>query len=461
MSTTARAWRTKQVGDVPIDAPSLPATFGGDGRWLLVFIVFQIVCNLALLSTTLGGGRIFFRSAAFISSLALVAILRDTGARHVARAYALTSIGILGISFFNPSTNNAVGGAVHVLLYAAILAPVFWVPRLDITTATLRRALLIMWSFHALSALVGTLQVYNPNGPLSPQFDPNSGLTGLYITLASGETIFRPSGLSDAPGAAAASGFYAVLLGVGFLLERPKWYVRMVILTGMFLGMFVLYLCQVRSLLVMLAICVLAVLFMLALQGRTEAVIREGALIVGLVVVSFIVAAGVGGDDMINRVSTLFENDATTVYYDNRGKFLEHTITVLLPQYPLGAGLGHWGMMYYYFGNYASPDIYVEIQWTGWLIDGGVPLVLVYTAGLITTLVFAASVARRKIGAAHDGLWVWAAVIFGYDLGSLALTFNYALFIGQLGLEFWLLNAALFTAAVRSSTGSEEALAVA
>ena len=39
--------------------------------------------------------------------------------------------------------------------------------------------------------------------------------------------------------------------------------------------------------------------------------------------------------------------------------------------------------------------------------------------------------------------------MLAYDVGAVALTFNYPLFIGQGGMEFWLLNAALFTAAVR------------
>ena len=37
-------------------------------------------------------------------------------------------------------------------------------------------------------------------------------------------------------------------------------------------------------------------------------------------------------------------------------------------------------------------------------------------------------------------------VVFAYDVGALAMTFNYPLFIGQSGLEFWILNACLFAA---------------
>jgi hypothetical protein len=43
----------------------------------------------------------------------------------------------------------------------------------------------------------------------------------------------------------------------------------------------------------------------------------------------------------------------------------------------------------------------------------------------------------------------WAVVILAYDLGALAMTLNYPIFNGQAGMEFWLLNACLFAAAVQ------------
>ena len=43
---------------------------------------------------------------------------------------------------------------------------------------------------------------------------------------------------------------------------------------------------------------------------------------------------------------------------------------------------GCWGMMFYYFGdpgNTKNPALWAEIQWTGWLYDGGIALVFFYT----------------------------------------------------------------------------------
>ena len=46
-------------------------------------------------------------------------------------------------------------------------------------------------------------------------------------------------------------------------------------------------------------------------------------------------------------------------------------------------------------------------------------------------------------------MFVWASLIVAYDLGAIALTFSYPLFIGEFGLQFWLLNGLLFAACSR------------
>ena len=66
-----------------------------------------------------------------------------------------------------------------------------------------------------------------------------------------------------------------------------------------------------------------------------------------------------------------------STFQEERGAFLTYTLSELLFEYPLGAGIGRWGMMHVYFGDasmWEAPPIHVEIQPTGWLLDGGVPL---------------------------------------------------------------------------------------
>ena len=78
-----------------------------------------------------------------------------------------------------------------------------------------------------------------------------------------------------------------------------------------------------------------------------------------------------------------------------------------------------------------------------WVLDGGVPLVLAY----VTAIAFAFFVAWRiSADRKEHGLGLWGALLFAYNMAAFAVTFNYPLFIGQSGLEFWLLNAALYGA---------------
>jgi len=107
--------------------------------------------------------------------------------------------------------------------------------------------------------------------------------------------------------------------------------------------------------------------------------------------------------------------------------------------------LARYGMMNYYFGNNNDPKraaIWVEIQWTAWLLDGGVPLILAYVAALVLCFFSAFRLLRRK-----GAVSLWAAILVAYDIGILTNTLDYSPFVGQMGLEFWLLNALLFAAA--------------
>jgi hypothetical protein len=42
---------------------------------------------------------------------------------------------------------------------------------------------------------------------------------------------------------------------------------------------------------------------------------------------------------------------------------------------------------------------------------------------------------------------LWGGLVFAYDIGVVALTFNYPTFMSEGGMEFWLLNTVLFVAA--------------
>ena len=416
-----------------------------------VFLLFEIACQLALAFTALGAARVVVRIAAFTASLLLLAILPPRGRSHPAGRWVVLVLLIVGLGIFHPSTNGWVPGIAQAALYLAIVAPLFWVPRSPIDSATLRRAILIIWTFESVSASVGVLQFYFP-GRLEPNLSSvvaavgNAYVRDLHFAAADGRWIIRPMGLTDVPGGAAVAGLYTVLLGTGLFLSERRVWMRLACAASMSVGMVCVYLCQVGSILAVLVISQLAFAVILMWRGQKVKSTIMAVLVAAVVLGSFYWAVAVGGDDALSRVEA-FRQSPGDVYLKKRGRFLTETIQDLLPQYPLGAGLGRWGMTSHYFGDRANPDssaIWVEIQWTGWLLDGGLPLIVAYVAAFAVTFQ-----ATLKIALSRDSgdLWLWGAMLCGYDTGVLANTFAYPVFIGQGGLEFWLLNALLWAAA--------------
>ena len=217
----------------------------------------------------------------------------------------------------------------------------------------------------------------------------------------------------------------------------------------MLVGAMCLYLCQVRSMVVMTAICLVVMVLLAALSGRVSRLFAIVSSVAVVIPVAFTLAVSLAGKSVTDRLQTLVKSDAGTVYYNNRGHFLEATFYRAMPKYPLGAGLGHWGMVSHYAGS-GIASFWVEIQWTGWIYDGGVPLVVAYAGALLMTTWLALGVARGKLGRSEAGFAVWGAVVVAYNVGALALCFNYVPFIGNSGLEFWLINACLISAALNS-----------
>ncbi len=421
------------------------------GLWIAGFFAFQMACQLSLLLPQLGAVRMVVRVAAFGASLAFLLAFPGRYQKHPASWPALGIVGLLALAIFHPLTNTYTAGVAQAALYLAIIAPVWWVSGLKMDPMLFRKILLMLWGFHTLSALTGVIQTSFP-GKLTPTVSAVVADQGdwyvedMKITLANGQKVFRPMGLSDYPGGAATAGFYVVLLGLGLWSgEKNAWW-KMAFMASLPAALFCLYLSQQRSMMVMTAVCAIALIGLLAVRGEMAKVASLSFAFVGMVGISFAWAAWVGGDVVTKRLSSLVDEKPGDVYYSNRGHFLDTTINEILPRAPLGAGLGRWGMMYYYFGNKDDPDrgeIWAEIQWTGWILDGGLPLVLLYAAAMGCCF-YIAGLASMDRGA--SGIALLAAMVFAYDVGALAMTFNYPLFIGQGGLEFWIINAGLFAA---------------
>lgn len=424
--------------------------------WVIGFLALHLGCQLLLLIPGLSAARVLVRTAAFGASLALLAFVPAKRApRLPVRSLITWILVLLSLEMIHPDS-AIIPGIAAVVLNLAILAPTFWVPRTHVTTLTFQRLVVILWLFYTASAMLGVLQSFFP-GRFEPQLSSviaghgRGQIMSLKIRLASGERIFRPMGLTDTPGGAAYGGLYAILLGTGILLLRrpPFQWARVLAIASMVSGMVCLYLCQVRSLLVMAGICELTLFSLLLITGRVSKLLGLVAALGALVPATFVLAVSLGGRSVTDRLTTLINSDPGSVYYTNRGHFLETTIFEYLPLYPLGAGLGRWGMINSYFGALSS-TLWAEIQWTGWVFDGGLPLVLLYFAAVVVALWACLRVARGRVTGEESSLTLWGAVIVAYDVGALALCFNYPVFSGTAGIEFWLLNAALLCAAYNS-----------
>ncbi len=441
--------------------PVQEETAQGQSRWtssrlVTGFMCLQIGCQLALLVESISVMRVVVRMLAFGVSLALLFLLPGRRLQHPAAPLLIASMTITAVNMFHPQTSSFLAGAAQLGIQLAVIGPLFWVTRLRIDAATFRRTLGLLFLFNAASAALGVLQAFFP-GSFQPALSTvveglgENYVQSLQFEMADGQRVFRPFGLTDVPGGAATGAFYSVLLGAGFLISARRSLVRALSLGGIFLGIVALYLCQVRAIALMLVVCLVAIVAVLAFSGRLLRLMKLLAVVGGLAVVAGGWAVTVGGEATMTRWNSLFERDVGEVYYTNRGHFLEGAFSHFLPEYPLGAGLGRYGMANAYFGNNtpSSPSLWAEIQWTAWVFDGGVLVVVLYPLALLVTTFWAFRLALRR--QEHGEFWLWGTLIFAYDLGALALTFSYPFFMSQVGMEFWLLNAALFGAFVQAA----------
>jgi hypothetical protein len=420
--------------------------------WVHGFMLIQFGLQILLLFPQFGALRVPMRVATFALSLFLLVWIPGPGIKLPTKGPAIAVIAILLLQLcFHPHLNSLMAGLAQCALYIAILAPLFWSTRLRITPNGFRWLIFIIWGFHTLSSFFGLLQTYYP-GQFQPYLSTavqNLQYKGenLKIILANGLEIYRPMGLTDSPGGAATAGLYALLLGIGILLHESNLLLRLAAIGSSLIGLYCVYLSEVRSILVLCAISIVTLMVALARQGRFARLGLLGVGSVGLSTMAFSWAIAVGGSGTFKRITSLFADKPDAVYQANRGHFLQDTFSRYLFEYPLGAGLGRWGMMNLHFGNPNNPlsrPLWVEIQWTGWLFDGGVPMLLSYTLALLITGWLAWQIAGdRRLG----DFSLWASLIFAYDVGTFALLFNSSPFIGQAGMEFWLLNAALAVAA--------------
>src|SRR5688572_16440931 len=429
-----------------------------DDQWLgfaEAFIAMQLLWGVFLFIPGAQAFRTVVRATPYlVSGGAIIYYFRHaTGQRLPSSTNWLTLSLVLLLLNLLHETAHFFAGLAQVVFQACIAAPVFWIPRSVRNQAHIRRLIWIVFVSSAVGSVLGILQVYFPERFLPPEFsvlartlNPDM-IHSLTYVGAEGREIVRPPGLSDMPGGAAVAGMMTMVLGLALGLGRgERWIVRAACFAAAVAGMTALYLTHVRSLTLVAAASVGVFAFLRLRQGRTV----EGGVSLGvglaLVVGSYVWALAVGGDAVSDRFSGLANDGVFRVFQDQRGTFIRYTLSELLYQFPLGAGLGRSGMMHVYFGDptlWLAPPIHVEVQLTGWLLDGGVPMWLLCGGALFMALNYSYRAAVRALTPAAQDI---ATIVLCLQLTIVCLCLTGPVFNTQLGILFWAMTGGLFGA---------------
>ena len=413
-----------------------------------LFIVSQTAIPAVLFLPGTQGIRFYVRVASFGLSIALLVWWGFGSAKHSkghpSQTWLILSMIYTAAMVFHPFTSSALAGLAQLVLYVSVMAPLFWAPAVVRGPDHLARLMTILLVCNGINAFVGVMQVYDP-GRWMPQemsrivTESEYGLGAVTYQGPNG-LIVRPPGLFDNPGAVAGPGMYAALLGLVFATSAAPLWQRGLAILGSFAGVAAIYLSQVRVSLVVLVIMLATYVGLLLFQQRKQRAVIFGSVAAGLVVATFTFALTLGGSSIAERTLTLFAQDPVSLYSASRGGQLVYSFDDLLSSYPLGAGLGRWGMISGYFGGGSERPLWAEIQVAGWGIDGGIPLIVVSVAALVVALV---AVRRLAISDPNAKVRACAGVVLAANIGTAALIFSFTPFVTQIGLQFWFLAGAV------------------
>ncbi|MBV9126389.1 MAG: hypothetical protein JO112_23830, partial [Planctomycetes bacterium] len=323
------------------------------------FVISQTAFPALLLVPGSQSVRLPLRAASFAVSLLGLVWRRPGGwgrpVGHPSQPFLAAVLIYLVFMLFHPTTNSLTAGCVQILLYLAVLAPAFWAPRLVRGPEHLARLLFLFLVCNGINAAMGVLQVYAPGVWMPKELSTvittsEYGLDAVSYLGPDGTRIVRPPGLFDNPGAVCGPGMTAGVLGLIFCLAPASLGKKGLGLGLALAGMAVIYLSQVRtSLLLVGGMAVVFPVVLVVLQGEW----RKAAWFVGLMglllTAAFSLAVALGGPSIRERFTTLVDKNPVELFYASRGQQLEAGLKSLLVEYPLGAGLGRWGIIQTYF----------------------------------------------------------------------------------------------------------------
>ena len=234
---------------------------------------------------------------------------------------------------------------------------------------------------------------------------------------------------------------FAALLGVIFGLSPIATWKRAGAFALAGAGLAAIYLSQVR-------ISLAVTLLMFGIYAATLALQRRGGkatafvmLAGGVVAASFIGAITLGGDSVLERFMTpLQRRSARGVLPCARGVQLNLTFTSCCSTIRSGPGsaAGAWRRL---FRVPALPGIWAEIQITGWMIDGGVLMIVALHRR--ARVGRGRSQYRLAMQTRYPRIAVCSGVVFAANLGIAAMVFSFTPFVTQIGIQYWFLAGAL------------------
>ena len=431
-------------------APAIPWGFAE------VFVISQTALPALLYLPGTQAIRLPIRISAFAISLLALAwwMLSPLPAvrQPKTQSWLIAIMALLGVMLFHPMTPSLLAGLAHIAVYVAVMAPLLWAPAFVRTPEQLARVLWLLLLCSGVNSVVGVLQVYDPARWMPAEF--SNVITGNAIAMgavtfigAAGQQLLRPPGLFDSPGAVAGPAMSAALLGLIFATSAIPTWKRLLSFVFAGAGFAAIYLSQVRISLVMATLTLVVYTFTLFRQRRGPRATQFGLVAAGIVFGSFVLAVALGGQAISERVMTLLGGDPLKVYESARGNQLAITVQQLLVDAPFGSGLARWGMPALYFSTFTGLNrpIWAEIQFTGWMIDGGVLMIALYCGALVVAGLSEWRVAMMR---QYPKLATCGAVVLAANIGSALLIFSFTPFVTQIGIQYWFLAGALHGVAV-------------